>query len=126
MSKQKAIKTPFYWALLLGLLSIVAQVITFYVRFGFFNTQASFANYVFFFLAGTLGGLTLIYFLNREDSARARWTILIAFLLASPFALILMLAGGLFGLPGILIAPQIPWVLFTWIGSWLSKRISRS
>jgi hypothetical protein len=113
------------WAMLVGLLSIVAQVVTFYVRFGFFNTQASFANYAAFFLAGTLGGSILIWFLNREESARARRIVLIAFLLASPLAVILMLAGGLFGPIGVLIAPQIPWAFFTWLGSFVSKRISR-
>lgn len=52
-----------------------------------------------------------------EESPRARRIVLIAFLLASPFALILMLAGGLFGALGVLIAPQIAWALFTWLGA---------
>jgi hypothetical protein len=112
------------WAVLVGLLTIVAQVVTFYVRFGFFNTQASFANYVFFFLAGAVGGLILIYFLNRQRSPQMRWSVLIAFLLGSPLALILMLRGGLFGPLGVLVAPQIPWALFTWLGSLLGRRLS--
>jgi hypothetical protein len=116
----------FSWSMLAGLLVIVAQVVTFYIRFGFFNTEASFANYAFFFLAGTLGGCILIYFLNRQASSRARWIVLIAFLLAFPLALILMLGGGLFGPLGVLIAPQIPWMLFTWIGSLLGNRVSQS
>lgn len=124
--KQQARSLSFSWALVVGLLAIVAQVVTFYIRFGFFNTQASFANYVSFFLAGTLGGSILIWFLNREESARARRIVLIAFLLASPLALISMLAGGLFGPLGVLIAPQIPWALFTWLGALVSKRFSRS
>lgn len=114
----------FVWAILVGLLSIVAQVVVFYVRFGVFNTQASFANYVSFFLAGTLGGSVLMWFLNRETSSRGRRIVLIAFLLASPLALIMMLAGGLFGPLGVLIAPQLPWVLFIWLGALVSKRIS--
>jgi hypothetical protein len=115
----------FAWAVVVGLLSIVAQVVVFYLRFGFFNTQASFENYVAFFLAGTLGGSVLMWFLNRETSPRGRRIVLIAFLLASPLALIMMLAGGLFGPIGVLIAPQIPWALFTWLGALVSKRISR-
>ena len=122
--KQAVTRLSFAWAILVGLLSIVAQVVTFYVRFGFFNTQASFANYVSFFLAGTLGGLILMWFLNRETSPRGRRMALIAFLLASPLALIMMLVGGLFGPVGVLIAPQIPWALFTWIGTLVSKRLS--
>jgi hypothetical protein len=122
--KQAVTALSLAWAMLVGLLSIVAQVVIFYVRFGFFNTQASFANYAAFFLAGTLGGSILIYFLNRESSPRGRGMVLLAFLLASPLALILMLVGGLFGPLGVLIAPQIPWALFTWLGAFVSKRIS--
>jgi hypothetical protein len=39
------------------------------------------------------------------------------FLLASPIALLAMLGGGLLGPIGVLVFPQIPWALFTWIGS---------
>jgi hypothetical protein len=124
--KQAVTRLSFAWAILVGLLSIVAQVFTFYIRFGFFNTQASFANYVSFFLAGTLGGSILMWFLNREISPQGRRIVLIAFLLASPLALIMMLAGGLFGPIGVLIVPQIPWALFTWLGALVSKRFSRS
>ena len=122
--KQAVTRLSFAWAILVGLISIVAQVVTFYIRFGFFNTQASFANYVSFFLAGTLGGSILMWFLNRETSPWGRRIVLIAFLLASPLALIMMLAGGLFGPIGVLIAPQIPWALFAWLGALVSKRIS--
>jgi hypothetical protein len=121
--KKQAIKPlSFAWALLVGLLSIAAQVIVFYIRFGFFNTQASFANYVAFFLAGALGGLIFIYFLNREDSLRARRIVWAAFLLATPFVLLLMLAGGFFGPLGLLFAPQIAWALLIWLGTVLSRR----
>jgi hypothetical protein len=123
--KQQARNLSFSWALVVGLLSILAQIVTFYVRFGFFNTQASFANYAAFFLAGTLGGCILIYFLNLQTSPRARRVVLIAFLLASPLALIMMLAGGLIGPIGVLIAPQIPWALFTWLGALVGRRVSR-
>ena len=114
-----------YWALVVGLLVVAAQVITFYVRFGRWNTNAFFLDYLLMFLAGTLGGLILIYFLNRQPSSDARWIVTIAFLLASPLALIMMLAGGLIGIVGILIFPQIPWALFSWIGSLIAKRVSR-
>jgi hypothetical protein len=37
--KESAVtRLSFAWAILVGLLSIVAQVVTFYIRFGFFNT----------------------------------------------------------------------------------------
>jgi hypothetical protein len=110
-----------YWALLVGLLSVAAQVITFYVRFGRLNTDSPPEDYLFFFLAGTLGGWILIFFLNRESSARARWILLAAFLIASPIALTMMLGGGLFGWVGVFLLPQIPWAIFTWLGSWVGK-----
>jgi hypothetical protein len=115
-----------YWALLVGLLIVAAQVITFYVRFGRWNMDAFILDYLLIFLAGALGGLILIYFLNRHSSLDARFVVLIAFLLASPLALFMMIGGGLLGIPGILILPLIPWALFTWIGSFVGRRLSRS
>jgi len=107
--------------MLVGLLSAAAQIITFYARFGRWNTDSTFIDYLLFFLAGTLGGLILIYFLNRQTSIAKRWTVLIAFLLVSPAAMLFMLAGGLLGWISVLIFPQIPWALFTWIGSLVGR-----
>ena len=117
---------PLYWALSVGLLSIAAQVLTYFLRFGRLNTQASFAEYILFFLAGSIGGAILIFFLNQQSRARARWMVLAAFLLVSPIAFLMMLGGGLFGPLGILLWPQIPWALFTWIGSLLGGARSRA
>ena len=119
-------KVPLYWALIVGLLVVAAQVITFYVRFGRWNTDAFFLDYLLMFLAGALGGLILIYFQNQQPSVDARFIVTIAFLLASPLALIMMIAGGLLGVIGILLFPQIPWALFSWIGSLVGRRVSRS
>lgn len=116
---------PAYWALLAGLLSVIGQVVTYILRFGRWNTGSPFADYVFFFIAGTLGGFILIFFLNRQETARGRWIVLITFLLVSPVSLFLMLGGGLFGPFGLLILPQISWLLFTWLGSLLGRLVSR-
>lgn len=118
-------RIPIYWALFIGLLVVAAQVVTFYVRFGRWNTDAFFVDYVLMFVAGALGGLILINFLNRQPSVDARFIVVIAFLLASPLALIMMIAGGLLGVLGILLLPQIPWGLFSWIGSLIGRRVSR-
>jgi hypothetical protein len=118
-------KVSLYWALVVGLLSVAAQALTYYFRFGRWNTDATLTEYLLFFLAGALGGVILIYFLNHQVSARRRRVVLIAFLLASPIALFLMIAGGLLGPIGVLILPQIPWALFAWIGSWVGKFVSR-
>jgi hypothetical protein len=109
-------KTQIYWALVVGLLSIVAQIATFYMRFGKWNVSSTMLDYVLFFLTGTLGGLILIFFLNRQNSKTAWSVTLLAFLLASPIAMVMMVGGGLLGSIGVLIFPQIPWALFAWIG----------
>ena len=119
-------KISLFWILPVGLLSVAAQVFTYYYRFGVLNTDASTSEYLLFFLSGALGGLILIYFLNIQTSMTRRWVVLIAFLLASRIALITMIAGGLLGPIGVLLFPQIPWGLFTWIGSWVAKFISRA
>jgi len=114
-----------FWALLVGLLSVIAQVITYTLRFERLNTESPFADYVFFFLAGTIGGFILIFFLNREPTRKGRWIVLIVFVLIAPVSLFLMLGGGLFGPLGLLLLPQIPWLLFTWLGSLLGRFVSR-
>ena len=114
-----------YWALLVGLMSVAAQVIVYFLRFGRWNTESTFSDYLFFFLAGSLGGSILIFFLNRQTTTRGRWVVLIMFLLISPISLFLMLAGGLLGPLGLLILPQISWGLFSWLGSLFSRFASR-
>jgi DMSO reductase anchor subunit len=118
-------KLSVYWALLVGLLSVVVQVLTYYIRFGKWNEFSTAVDYIMFFLAGTLGGSILIYFLNRQTSKTAWWVVMLVFLLASPVAMFMMLGGGLLGPFGVLIFPQIPWTLFTWIGALIAKFITR-
>ena len=115
-----------FWALLVGLLSVIAQIVTYYLRFGRLNTIATLTEYLFFFLAGSLGGVILIFFLNRQTAERGRRMVLGAFLLASLVALPAMLVGGLLGPLGVLILPQILWALFAWLGSLLGRVLSRA
>jgi heme/copper-type cytochrome/quinol oxidase subunit 4 len=116
-------KISVYWSLLVGLLTVAIQVITFYMRFGRMNADSTFGDYILFFIAGTLGGLILIYFLNRQTSNAKRWVVLIAFLLATPVAMIFILGGGLLGGVGVILFPQIPWSLFMWVGSLVGKLV---
>jgi ABC-type cobalt transport system substrate-binding protein len=109
-------KTQIFGALLVGLLSVVAQIAGFYARFGKWNPHSTLLDYILFFVAGTLGGLILIYFLNRQNSKTAWSVTLLAFLLASPIAMVMMIGGGLLGSIGVLVYPQIPWTLFAWLG----------
>jgi hypothetical protein len=118
-------KTQITGALFVGLLSVVAQIALFYVRFGKWNAYSTVLDYILFFGAGTLGGLILIYFLNRQNSKTARFVILLAFLLASPIALFMMAGGGLLGSIGVLIYPQIPWALSAWLGGLLGNFLAK-
>ncbi|HKJ38614.1 MAG TPA: hypothetical protein VJ972_07545 [Anaerolineales bacterium] len=114
-------KISVYLSLLMGLFTVAFQIITFYARFGRMNPDSTFVDYILFFIAGTVGGLILIYFLNKQTSNAKRWVVLIAFLLATPVAMIFILGGGLLGWIGVILFPQIPWALFTWIGSLVGK-----
>jgi hypothetical protein len=114
-------KISTYWSALVGLLSVTAQVATYYARFKRWNTDATFTEYLLFFIAGTLGGLILVYFMNKQTSIAKRWAVLIAFVLASPIAMFFMLGGGLLGWFGVILFPQVPWALVTWIGSLVGR-----
>lgn len=118
-------RTSVFWALVVGLVSVIWQVLTYYFRFGQLNPYASWLEYVWFFLSGTLGGLILIFFLNRQSAHKAWWSVLAAFVLAAPVAMLFMVGGGLLGFLGILLFPQLPWFIFTWLGSRVGEFLSR-
>ncbi|HXQ37332.1 MAG TPA: hypothetical protein VN843_25205 [Anaerolineales bacterium] len=118
-------KISLYWIPVVGLLTIAGQVIWYFLRFGVWNAEATAGEYFLFFLAGGVGGWVLISFLNRQATTRRRWAVLVAFLMASPVALFVMILGGLVGPFGVLVAPLIPWALAAWLGSLIGKLISR-
>jgi len=118
-------KISYIWSLVVGAAVVVWQVVAFYMRFGRMNTESGVIDYVLFFLAGAVGGLILAYFLNKQTSSRGWWIVMIAFLLAFPVAMVFILGGGML-LPfvGVIILPQIPWGIATWLGSVIGKRFA--
>lgn len=112
-----------YWALPVGLVSVIWQAASYYLRFGELNPHAAWTDYLAFFAAGALGGWLLTVFFNRQSTQAARWSVLVAFLLAFPVAMFFMLGGGLLGFIGMVIFPLIPWALFMWIGSLVGKHV---
>ena len=116
-------KTPLYFSFLVGLLTIVYQIVMFSVRFKRINTDSSIVDYILFFVAGSIGGWILITFLNRQTSTAKRWIVFIAFLLATPAAMTFILFGGSLGAIGVLIFPQIPWAFVTWVGSLVGRLV---
>ena len=119
-------KVSMLWSLLVGLVSVLWQTFSYYFRFGKFNPYSLWTDYLWFFIAGVLGGVILVLFLNRQITSRGRWSVLGAFILATPVAMIFMVGGGLLGFIGILIFPQIPWTITSWLGSWLGKFLSQN
>jgi len=117
-------KTSYMSAFLVGIATILWQVVTFIVRFGRMNTDSGILDYVMFFFAGAVGGLILAFFLNKQTSNRGWWIVMIAFILAFPIAMIFVIGGGLLGYVGIILLPQIPWAIVTWIGSVIGKRFA--
>ncbi len=109
-------KIPFWWAALIGLAFPILQALIFLIRFGGFGAVSSVLDYVMFFAAGALGGLTLIFFLRRGKTNTARWIMVGAYLLVTPVAVAGMAAGGLLGPVGVVLFSFTPWVLFLWIG----------
>jgi len=111
-------------ALVVGVATVLWQVVTFYLRFGRMNADSGILDYVMFFLAGVVGGLILAFFLNKQTSNNGWWIVMIAFLLAFPVSMVFILGGGLLGYVGIILFPQIPWGIATWLGSVIGKRFA--
>jgi hypothetical protein len=101
---------------LIGLVFPLLQAGIYYFRFGTLNPYATLPDYALFFLGGALGGLILIALWRRSRTKEARRSVLVAYLLATPFALAGMLGGGLFGPLGIVLLPALIWALFAGIG----------
>jgi uncharacterized membrane protein YedE/YeeE len=83
-------------------------------------------DYSLFFLAGALGGIVLITLLRYSRNKVTNRSVIVAFLLASPLAVLGMLAGSLFGLFGVILLPAAIWTVLTGIGFGLGRFLSRT
>ncbi len=118
-------KTSFIWSLGVGLLFVVLSLLTFLLRFGGLNTEAPLTDYVIIFLAGTLIGVVLVYFLRRSELPvvfRATW---IAFVVSLPFAVFGMIFGGIVGGIGILLLGVSPSVFIIGVGHYLGRAFAK-
>jgi hypothetical protein len=116
----------YWWAALIGLFFPVLQGAIYYFRFGIFNPYAGLLDYAMFFLGGALGGTILIALLRRSRTKAAKWSVLLAFLLATPLATLGMLGGGLLGPIGTVLFPAVIWVIITGIGYGIGRLFSRA
>lgn len=119
-------KIPYWWAALIGLLMLVIQVLIFYIRFGELNQEGTLLDYFVFFLAGTIGGLLLIYLLRRSKTKAANWIVIVAFILATPIALMGMVVGGLAGPVGAVFTSVMLWGMITGMGFLVGRFLSRN
>ena len=118
-------KLSIYWSGLVGLLVVALQLIIFYARFGRWNTDAPLIDYLWLFIGGWLGGWLLITTLNKQNEKAAWWSVLAAFLVATPISLAFSIAGGMLGPVGVVVFPLIPWALGLWIGTLIGRFFTR-
>lgn len=117
---------PYWWAAVIGLHFPILQAVVYYARFGMRNPYAPLFDYVLFFLGGTLGAFILIALLRRSPTRAAKWSVGLAFLLATPLAFIGSLGGGLLGPLGVVLLPALIWGVFTAIGYWIGGLIAKA
>jgi hypothetical protein len=117
-------KPSFLWALVIGLLFTILQVVIYFLRFNSLNPEATPSDYLFFFIGGTLIGLGLIYFLRRSENKATYRASLIGFVIGIPFALFGMLLGGLAGPLGSILLGMSPGIFMTVIGYFLGRTFS--
>lgn len=118
-------KTSFLWALAIGLIFPILQTLVFFLRFSAFNAEAGAQDYFFFYIAGVVIGLGLIYLLNRSQSTGAWRGALIGFIVGIPFALFGMLMGGLMGPLGAIFLGVSPAVFLIALGYFFGRLFSR-
>lgn len=118
-------KPSFLLAFAIGILFVVLQVLIYFLRFNTINPEASIADYLFFFIGGTLIGLGLIYFLRRSENKGTRQATIIGFIIGIPFAVFGMLLGGLAGPFGVIFLGMSPAVFTTAAGYFLGRTFSK-
>lgn len=118
-------KPSFLWALAIAVAFPILQALIFFLRFQSINTESQFTDYLFFFLAGLLIGLGLVYFLRRSESTSASRGTWIGFLIGVPLALIGMLFGGLMGAFGIVFLSVSPNLFTIAVGYFIGRGLGK-
>lgn len=114
-------KISFVWSLGTGLLFLVLGLVIFLSGFGNSDAQAPLMNYVMVFLAGTLIGAVLVYFLRLSEQAALFKVTLIAFAISLPFAIFGLVFGGVVGGIGLFLLVVSPSVFIIGLGHYLGR-----
>lgn len=117
-------KVSFLWSFGVGLLILVLSFAMFLLGFGNSDNGASAIDYVMIFLAGTLIGLVLVYFLRRSEKKSIYNAMLIAFIVSLPLALFGVVFGSVVGGIGILLLGVSPSVFITGIVYYIGRAFS--
>ncbi len=118
-------KVSYIWALGVGLLLVVLNLLLFLFRFGDMNTEAPLTDYLVIFLAGGVIGAALVYFLRRSETKSIFNATLTAFVIGLPFAMFGTMFGGIVGWIGILLLGISPAVFLIGLGYYLSRAFAR-
>lgn len=118
-------KPSFLWALAVGILFLVLQGLINLLGVWGANLQAPFSNYLFVLLAGSFNGLGLVYALGRVGTQSGSNAVLIAAVIAVPFALFGMTVGGLIGAFGIFFFGIPPFMFIVGVVYFIGRAGSR-
>ncbi len=118
-------KPSYLWALAVGALFLVLQVLIYLFRFSSINTESSITDYLFFFIGGAMIGLALVYFLRRSETTGTSRATIIGFVIGIPFSLFGMMMGGLIGPIGSIILGMSPGIFITGVGYFLGRAFSK-
>ncbi|WKZ34509.1 MAG: hypothetical protein QY332_12890 [Anaerolineales bacterium] len=118
-------RTSFLWAPVIGLLFPFLNTAVLVFGFGQLHAEASLADYLMFFLAGSLIGIGLVYFLRRSEDRGVFRTVLIAFVVSLPFALFGMFFGGAIGGVGIFLLGVSPAIFIIGVGYFAGRMLAK-
>lgn len=118
-------KISFLWSLGIGLLFFVLSLVVFLFGFGNLNTETPVINYAVIFLAGTLIGVVLVYFLRRSEQPSVFKAVLVAFVISLPFAMFGFIFGSMVGGIGIFLLGVSPAVFMIGVGHFLGRAFVR-
>lgn len=118
-------KVSFLWSLGVGLLFVVLSLLMFLFRFSNLNADAPISDYVVIFLAGTLIGAALVYFLRRSEQQSVFRGTLISFVVSLPFALFGVTFGGMVGGIGIFLLGASPAIFIIGVGYYLTRAFAK-
>lgn len=111
----------YLWAFAVGALLVALSFALFLLRFGELQVDAAWMDFLLIFLAGSLIGVVLVYFLRRSETQGISRGILIGFGVSLPLAMFGVVLGGMLGWIGIFLLGVSPSVFAIGVGYYLGR-----